>query len=411
MNKTKIALIELKEHPVFLDSLLNILETKEFEISLYLSYDFKNNLANKEIFNIKEIQFNIQKKDEDLLDFIIKNQNNINKNDIVIFLTPDLRILYNIKFESFLILNIHNLNTWINVEGINFTALFKNISPEIKSINFPTIMYNFKINQLIFKSIKIFKYSIVECVNRYKRKNILKKIDAVNLLHPNMNDKLLKQFDKKIFNLPFRIPNKIDTQKTPVNKEYLCVGIMGTVEQQRRDYLGLLSFLVENNIQLNYKLKFIFLGTFKGAKKYKKTIINSIKNIENNNIDFELFLENDFIEQSLFDSKMKEIDIILAPIKRYKYNILYKEEYGVTKATGSDFDAFYYSKPIIMPNFYKSINYLKNYYDFYSNYYELLDLLQYYSNKNNLFKKYQKLNINIIKFKEKYKNELRSLKK
>lgn len=409
MGKIKIGLIELKDHPVFLDSLLNIFDTKMCEISVYLSYSFKKNLANKKKLK-EDIEFIIQKKNEKLVDFIKINKSKINNNDIVIFLTPELNILSKIDIDTKLIVNIHNLNTWINNNKINLTEVYENISSEIKFINLPSKVYEFKMIRNLFKVIKILKYIYTEYFNKSKRNKIIKKIDSINLLHPNMNNMISDKSSKNIINLPFRFPKNINESAECINESYLCIGVMGTVEQQRRDYIGLLKYLINNNQKIDFRLKFIFLGTFKKAKKFKKMVLKLIDNIKNENIDFELFLDINFIEQELFDKKMKDIDIILAPIHRYKYNILYKEEYGVSKATGSDFDAFYYNKPIIMPNFYNPINYLEDFYSFYRNYKELLNLLKFYSNKDNLKNKYKVMNsVYDINFKEEYYKQLKSL--
>ncbi|MDZ7672408.1 MAG: hypothetical protein U5K53_06195 [Halanaerobiales bacterium] len=68
-----------------------------------------------------------------------------------------------------------------------------------------------------------------------------------------------------------------------------------------------------------------------------------------------------------------EQDMIVAPIQKSQYHKSFYREIrnGISKATGSDFDAFYYKKPIIMPEFYNPIYYLSSIYDFYSNYEEL----------------------------------------
>ena len=409
MSRIKIALIELKDHPVFLDALLNIFDVENYDITIYVSYYFKKKLANENIYGREKLNFKFQHKNEKLLGFMKRNKNEIDNNNVIIFSTPELQILNKINFNSTLILNIHNLKTWLNNSSTDLVDLYQNISPEVISIDLPIKIYSSKIVCSLLKISKIVKYFIVEYYKGLIRKKIFKKTDAINLLHPNMNKLVKDKFDKKIINLPFRFPEIKKNQLDRINNEYLCVGIMGSVEQQRRDYIGFLNFLKKNTDRINYKIKFIFLGSFKGAKKYRSIILNLINDIRNSNISFELFLNNEFINQDLFDKKMKEIDIILSPIHRYKYNKIYKEEYSVTKATGSDFDAFYYNKPIIMPSFYIPISYLKKLYNFYNNYNELLDLFEFYSNKSNLLNKYQQIEIDKTSLKENYEIDIKKL--
>lgn len=392
MNKIEIAIIELNDHPVFLDSLIEVFTSNtNFETSIYISAGFKNKFG----YSVdKMININIQKENQTNFQFIKENEDSINSNKAIFFSTPNLQILSEFDFKPTTILNIHNLNTWLNKSSADFREIRKNVPSKIYGYNLPDKIYNYKLityNIKLLRSIKL--YLMERLYYKKKRAEILNKINAINLLHPNMNNLIHDEI--KIMNFPFRFPNNNKMKYNKLLKNNcLNIGIIGHIEQGRKDYIGFLNFLKE--VDLKFKLKIMFLGTFTKDKEFKETILRLIKDTNNSNIEFELFKNKNFIEQKLFDEKMEEIDIIFAPIQNYKYNRnFYKEQYGVSKATGSDFDAFFYKKPIIMPDFYKGISYLMPIYNFYSNYRDLLELLEYYSIERNLIKKYNMMDQNI----------------
>jgi len=61
-------------------------------------------------------------------------------------------------------------------------------------------------------------------------------------------------------------------------------------------------------------------------------------------------------------------------LREYKINCNQVEKYGISKASGSEFDAYKYNKKLIIPNFYKIEN-PSIIVKYYGNYRELLKII------------------------------------
>lgn len=163
--------------------------------------------------------------------------------------------------------------------------------------------------------------------------------------------------EKDIEVLPFKLPinneNRINNKKL-YKKNMIKIVIPGTVNNNRRELLKILE-IIEKALNIRKDLVFIFLGELD-----KKSTVNYIlkkfiylKNIFNENI---VWFES-YVNQDKFNAFMTKSNIILAPlVKEIEICEGNKELYGISKASGAEFDAYKYGKELIIPYFYRIAN-------------------------------------------------------
>ena len=191
--------------------------------------------------------------------------------------------------------------------------------------------------------------------------------DKFIVLNEYIKDYAKNFTEKDIEVIPFKLPinnkNLINNEKL-YKKNMIKIVIPGTVNDKRKDLINLLE-IIEKILNKRKDLLFIFLGKL-DKKNTKGTIqrkFNFLKEDFNNNI---IWFEN-YVSQDQFNTYMIQSNVILAPLN--KEIIVYggKELYGISKASGAEFDAYKYGKKLIIPYFYKianpSIN-VKYYYDY-----------------------------------------------
>ena len=167
-----------------------------------------------------------------------------------------------------------------------------------------------------------------------------------------------KNFTKKdIEVLPFKLPinNKnIINFKELYKKNMIKIIIPGKVNDERRDIFNLLE-IIEKVLNKRKDLLFIFLGELdkKNTKKIsQRKFIFFKKNFDNNIVWFE-----NYVSQEKFNAYMIQSNIILAPLnKEIRVYGGSKELYGISKASGAEFDAYKYGKKLVIPYFYKIAN-------------------------------------------------------
>lgn len=174
------------------------------------------------------------------------------------------------------------------------------------------------------------------------------------------------------FKLPINNKNLINNKKL-YKKNMIKIVIPGTVNDERRDIFNLLE-IIEKILNKRKDLLFIFLGKLdkKNTKKIiQRKFIFLKKNFDNNIIWFE-----NYVSQEKFNAYMIQSNIILAPLnKEIRVYGGSKELYGISKASGAEFDAYKYGKKLIIPYFYRIKNpRIKVIY--YQNYKELHKLLK-----------------------------------
>jgi hypothetical protein len=382
-----IAIIELERHTPFLKFLINFLEGEE--ITCYFSKEFYNK-NDTYINNCLNSKVCIQKNNESLKKFLLNKEEEFNSYDLVYISTiqNNLKYFSYLNLQSKVILNVHNLNAWFHP---NKKASFKDIYNQIsESVN--NTFLNKILPNNILKSIKLFKYFFEEFFNEEYRKKILNYVDVINFYHPEMNDRL-SEFQKKqyiITNLPFSLSSDLNLKVDEISSEndILKIGIPGGIIPDRRDYVGFINSLKKFKLMNNKKIIIFLIGAFKDFN-YKKQIINLISEIKNDQIEFKFSDEIGFINQNQYDEWMKTVDVLFSPLKVKKISKIYTEYYGQTKATGADFDAIFYRKPIIMPKAYKPLPYIKEIYYFYDEYEELNDIINKLFDSEKLISKKQ----------------------
>lgn len=351
-NYKKIGIIEFqKNHFDYIISLHEYLYKKGFrDIRIYLGKDvYKNFLEGKEYINnhinIKNIR-------------IYDKKSEINYKKILLQLFRDIihdrldHVYINTIFYGYDLIFYFFLITFAKNEII-FT---------IHNINY------------FFKYIKK-KNNMKEILKKILLDNIRKKAESFIVLNEPLK-KYAKEFTKKkIEVVPFKLPiNRSYNDKVifrsilNISKENIVVTIPGAIANKRRD-IGKVIHIIKVVLKIRKDLTFIFLGRLIDLNLEKEFYILH-KEFQKNIIYFK-----NFILQKDFDRYMIASDYILSPLFReYKINCKQVEKYGISKTSGSEFDAYKYNKKLIIPYFYKIEN-PSIIVKYYRNYNELLKII------------------------------------
>ena len=124
---------------------------------------------------------------------------------------------------------------------------------------------------------------------------------------------------------------------------FLKIVVPGSVDFKRRNYdfiLQLLGYLSQKN-----KIQIVLLG---GRDENNKSILTQFKALNSDLVTIKTY-DQPFIDTGEYETQLKTSDFILAPIQKYfEGESSIPEEYGVTKSSGSFFDAIRFGKPLLL---------------------------------------------------------------
>ena len=198
------------------------------------------------------------------------------------------------------------------------------------------------------------KNNLKEIIKKILLDNIRKKAESFIVLNGHLKQYAKEFTKKKIDVVPFKLPinrnynnNMIFRSILNIPKKNIILVIPGAVTNKRRNISKLIS-IIRIVLKIRKDLTFIFLGRIIDENLKKELYVfhkEFIKNI--------IYFKN-FIPQKDFDKYMIASDYILSPLFReYKISCKQVEKYGLSKASGAEFDAYKYNKKLIIPNFYK----------------------------------------------------------
>ncbi|ULQ53899.1 hypothetical protein [Flavihumibacter fluvii] len=179
------------------------------------------------------------------------------------------------------------------------------------------------------------------------RKLLLKTVGELNVLSPNLKAPLQQKLPspKKIHHIPgvvFEYKNK----EQPVT-HFIRLVVPGSIDGGRRDYLQVFELL---NLAEKQKLplEIVILGA--PYREYGQGIIQKARAWHG--VFCRIILITDGIIPALvFDAELNAAHFVFIPavIESYAYNGI-KEEYGLTKTSGSIFDTIKMAKPFLYPS-------------------------------------------------------------
>lgn len=287
----KVLYIEISAaHTEIIDSVVESL-TPEFEVFLLIndkSVQKLKHLENK----IKVLPLN----EDDYLTEILKHKKSIN---------PDLILLNSSQGRK-----IRNLCLRLFFDNTPVVGIHHNPENILKS--FTQKIIHFKIKKYIVLADSIKKYLIEK-----KKTNI-------------------ESFYPLIF--PFQ---KI----TKINNDLKYIAIPGVLEQDRRDYFGLIELVKKHNHELDPKIKFVLLGNSKSHDGLE--IIQRIQKhgIESRFIVFDSYVEDDVMMSYIISAKA--IMPLLHPGTKWF------DKYFETKISGAYNLAFSFNKNLLMHEVFK----------------------------------------------------------
>jgi hypothetical protein len=164
------------------------------------------------------------------------------------------------------------------------------------------------------------------------------------------------RIQKVNYGLDQKSPSKLKNAKTKL----LGIGILGTLNPERRDYRPL-KLALESLEKQGYLPRLYFLGGYVGSASEK------VIDLFHKFVQYAPSNESPYVQDTQIMLMESEIDILIAP---------FSQDWGYSqgKSSGSIADAIYLKKPLILPSFAKHIfNY--DWISYYSTVEDLRDLI------------------------------------
>jgi hypothetical protein len=156
------------------------------------------------------------------------------------------------------------------------------------------------------------------------------------------------------------LPSHQNNSRIAKESSIVKVGLLGSLDDSRRDYDTLLSALNLLNTNLRDKLQIVILGACPGGES--NDILIKIRKI------VKTISHDGYLSADEFDLKGLDCDLLISPL-------LESMEYGTFKGSGAFGDAIYLRKNIIFPSFVDPEGEFKQISYYYSNKCELADVL------------------------------------
>lgn len=318
-----------------------------FAVESYLNVTFICNLAKEEEFRKRhqsdKIKF-IPVKEKALGTVIKAYIKEINKYTVVV-IDEIYGGLHNAVFSNLKckhkVLIIHNINKWFNSKAT--------------------------------KSIK-------HRIKRLLRKRFLEKITSFFVMSPAEVNYLKAFTSKSVFFFPFDAGIPL-ANSSVLNEEEIRITVPGMIDEKRRNYTDLLNVInLHYQERPNSNISFTFLGKINAAKEEKLyKALSELKAEYDDRIRFwEAYIPTERFQQELINT-----DIILSNLKVVNKQKESVEIYGITKESGISYIIYKYGKVAICPNMQVVLSGMDKQIVRFSNYHELLKILNRIDERSN----------------------------
>lgn len=240
-----------------------------------------------------------------------------------------------IKWKG-LILTLHNIDVWFDNSKSKQFSLLKFV------LSHPSLNRSAKEN--FYLPIKYFFKELKRQVFRNKLTALLKLTNQKVLVYSDSQKEHLSSFfnNKNIIVFPFCIHQPSQDLSTENNLLRIC--IPGSVDNHRRDYLGLFDLITSNLELFKGKICIDLLGYIPKKEFY---LIPKIEKLSKSGITF--IFGKGFIEEAEYNYRLNSCDIILGNLN---VQLNSQSKYGLTKETGVIFNMIKAGKPGIFPAHY-----------------------------------------------------------
>jgi len=135
----------------------------------------------------------------------------------------------------------------------------------------------------------------------------------------------------------------------PAFDSTLRIAILGKVAADRRDYLGVITALVNSRLDIPVELD--ILGKC-SDKIYARQLQQAIEENTNPRLRINFDIDGGFIPTDRLTEILRSAHLLLSPIKLDFSFQLYRERYGLTKISGAEADCVAFNRPILLPRNY-----------------------------------------------------------
>lgn len=325
---TTIGIIEVKEisHMVWESCLMAMGEGRR--VILFTNAEYADRIRSELGDDADKIEFRLRGKREPLWSYL-------RRVTLICDAEVDLVLINTLRSSWFAFFSpncpvaarIYNTNWWCR-DLYSLSSYFRNLC-NLWSLLVPAPIYNAWTSVLV-------------------RRVILRRVDGVILEYEPLVKRVasLHRFIKPAFFFPCRFYRD---GRASVIKDRFTLVVPGKIHSIRRDYLSVLralSLLPDRDLA---QCRLILLGAPKG--RYGKRIVSAFGTLETRGLEVDC--PSGFVPSEVFNQKMAESDMILAPLRPKFTDGTTREVFTHTKGTGSFCDALSFALPSLVPEFYR----------------------------------------------------------
>lgn len=321
-----IGVVELDHHRECLHSLCQLLHEGDHKVSVFTTRNIFSEISDYPY--AKDIQWHIC--DSGISQFILSKQAEFNQQELLIFSTVESQFkTYNrITISVPKLVRVHNANTFL---GTDKKWFFK-----------PSLYW-------LYKDLSYYVRKVIVQNETNERDKFLYNADFICFTSSEITDFVrnkssFKHKEKVVDAIPITF-NELPPKDIAAVKS---IAVIGTIDRKRKNYNLLRSALgsVAKRVDRSFEIK--ILGKPKGA--FGREMVNQFLQLRKDGLRVSHWPKG--VPQVEFEKQMKEVDVIVAPILEETKYFLSKENYGLTKISGSINDTIKYARLGIVPGFY-----------------------------------------------------------
>ncbi len=325
-----IAFIELDFHVDCLDGFMKIFQDEQIQLHVFTTT--KNLKLLQNVSYSKNIHF-YEFKGLLKTVFILKYSQIFQKCHLIFIgtIASDYGAYLFLPKKSIIVLRIHNVNKqFAPLQNIllphSFRALWK--------------FFSYVGRQIIFKQFLIYRVLINKKINyfTFPDSGITDYVKSNNYL----------PIDKIINPIPLKIYSSANSLNL-FDAKILNLTIIGSVDEKRRNYSEVIS-AIHNIFKFNTSclIHLTLLGSCQS--NYGKWVIQELQKLPCHLFSFTYF--NTQVDETKFIEIVTQSQIIISPITPNASVDIFREQYGVTKTTGSILDFIKFGKITLVPHHY-----------------------------------------------------------
>jgi glycosyltransferase involved in cell wall biosynthesis len=201
-----------------------------------------------------------------------------------------------------------------------------------------------------------FSEGLVQNLERWVRKKVLANIDSLVVEYPQLKsyaEEMFDPLDGQVHHFP---PVVYEDDGEQRETDETVISVPGNIDQNRRDYDVLIDGLEQALTTLSSPVRVQLLGP--PMEEYGSSVVQRCQSLRSEQCDVVTFEER--LSSSEFEARMARSDLLISPLRYVMHPDQGQSEvFGITKGSGSVFDAIRHAVPAVFPHYFSLPHYAR----------------------------------------------------